>query len=271
MNIDFFTFIGPNSADYAEYLKYTCELFISGKHKVNWKCIESVGAERLPKGFKRVAKAPNVHHNSLNHGTAMNTALKYIKSDYVVFIDADMAILYQDWDDIIVKELNRNDCFGAAYGHPIKYKNFPTIFLFAFRSYVLKNIHLDFRPVISKGTRTVSRIALNQDAKYFGMKPGEKLKRDTGWMLPLQFKKAGYVKSKAMPMILMFSKKAQLPFENEEHKQFCRKKPEHMCEWHYNRKIFASHKQASRVHCLNGKYGQAWKKRIDLYIVKHKR
>ena len=40
MNIDFFTFIGPNSADYADYLKYTCEKFLSGKHNRNWKCIE---------------------------------------------------------------------------------------------------------------------------------------------------------------------------------------------------------------------------------------
>ena len=27
MIIDFFTFIGPNSEAYAEYLKYTCEIF----------------------------------------------------------------------------------------------------------------------------------------------------------------------------------------------------------------------------------------------------
>jgi len=247
MDIDFFTFIGPNSADYAEYLKYTCETFISEKHNINWKCIESVGCDRLPKGYKCVAKAPDVNHNSMNHGTAMNLAQKYIESDYVVFIDADMAIVYQDWDDVIVKELNQNDCFGVSYAHSTKYKNFPTVYLFCFRSYILDKVTLDFRPKITPNKESPLRYKINkEEAKLFNLKPGGFIKCDTGWRIPLQIKRAGFNKSNSMSMVMMQSKKCQLLFENEKHKNLCMQKKNHMYEWHYNKKVFATHKQASR-------------------------
>ena len=266
MDIDFITFIGPNSADYAEYLKYTCETFLSGNHNINWKCIESVGSDRIPNGFKCVAKAPDTNHNSLNHGTAMNLALKYIESEYVIFIDVDMAIVHKNWDDIIVNELNKNDCFGVSYSHSKKYKDFPTVFLFAFRSYILDKVKLDFRPRIKKGVDSPVRYKINEtEGKMFGMKPGSIIKCDTGWRLPLDIKKAGFT-SNSLPMVMMGSKKSQLPFEDDKHRKLCMQKPGHMYEWHYDGKVFTTHKQASRVHPLKGTWGDSWKRRIDLYI-----
>ena len=266
MNIDFITFIGSNSADYADYLKGTCLTYLSGQHKIKWKCIESVGAEKLPKGYKCVAKAPNTGHNSLNHGTAINLALKYIESDYVVFIDADMAIVHDNWDKIVINELTQNDCFGVSYSHSKKYKNFPTVYLFAFRSYILDKVQLDFRPKVKPGVDSPVRYKINEsEAKLFGMKLGSVIKCDTGWKLPLLVKGAGF-KSKSMPMVMMGSKKAQLPFKDSAHRKLCMQKPGHMYEWHYNGKVFTTHKQASRVHPLDGTWGKAWKDRIDLYI-----
>jgi len=270
MNIDFITFIGPNSADYAEYLKYTCEIFLSGKHKINWKCIESVGADRIPEGYKCVVKSGDFGHNSLNHGEAINKSLEYIDTEYVVLIDVDMAIVYQNWDDVIVNELNQVDCFGVGYSHSKKYRNFPTVYLFAFRSYILDKVKLDFRPAVTKGVDSPHRYKLPaNEAKLFGMKQGSIIKCDTGWKLPLIVKGAGFT-GKAMPMVMMTSKDAQLPFENEKHKKLCMQKPGHQYEWWYNGKIFATHKQASRVHPLKGTWGDAWKRRIDLYIRRQK-
>lgn len=266
MNIDFITFIGPNSADYADYLKYTCETFLSGKHNINWMCVESVGADRLPKGYKCVTKAGDTGHNSLNHGTAMNLALTYIESEYVVFIDADMAIVYKNWDEVVVNELEVFDCFGVSYSHSKKYRDFPTVYLFAFRSDILGKAKLDFTPKVKKGVDSPVRYKINKDeAKMFGMKKGAIIKCDTGWKLPLIVKGAGF-SSKSMPMVMMTSKKAQLPFENDKHRKLCMQKPGHMYEWHYNGKVFTTHKQASRVHPLKETWGDAWKRRIDLYI-----
>jgi len=265
MKIDFITFITRYSSNYAEFLKYTCEKFMSGKHEIKWKCIESVGAEKLPRGYDCVAVAGETGHNSLNHGIAMNLAQNHIQSDYVIFIDADMAIVYKGWDDIVVNELDKHDCFGVSYGHPSKYSNFPTIYFFAFRSYILDKVKLDFTPKLKKGSDSPAKIKLKSEAKYFGKKPGHVLKCDTGWKLPLTIKGAGF-SSNSMSMVNMKSKKSQLPFKDNNHKRICMQNPSHMSEWHYNGKLFTTHKQASRNHPITEGFGEAWKKRVELYI-----
>ena len=85
--------------------------------------------------------------------------------------------------------------------------------------------------------------------------------------LPRVFKEAGLT-SKAMPAVCIVSEDIQLHFEDEQQKKLCQKKPKHMSEWHYNGKLFASHKHASSGEALNSKRGNAWKSRIDLYIKK---
>ena len=265
MDIDFFTFLSRNSADYAEYLKYTAEKFKSGKHNIHYKCIESVGCERLPKGYKCIAKTGSVGHNSSNHAVALNYAQRHIENDYVIFVDADIAIVHKDWDDIIVNELNKNDAFGGAYNDKIKYKNFPTVYFFCFHRDKFK---LDFSPEISKGGKPI-KIVLGEEAKYYNMKKGDILKCDTGYKLALLYNQLG-LKSDYMPMILTNSKKRQLPFVNGNNKKISLEKPTHMCEFHYKGKLFATHKQASRNHPLNGKYGKAWKDRVNLYIKENK-
>ncbi len=266
MKIDLFTFLGPNSAAYAEFLKYTCDTFASGKHEINWKCIESVGCDRIPDGYKLVAKAKDMHHNSMSHAVGINMAQKYVENDYVVFIDVDMAILHDGWDDIIVKELDNYDCFGGSYAHGSKYKNFPTVYIFTFRADILNKIELDFRPKLVDGRDSVGRHKVTEkDAEIFGHEIGRVIKCDTGWKLPLIIKGAG-LSSNSMPMILMSDKRSLLPFENEKHKKICMQNPSHMCEWHYNGKLFTTHKQACRNHPIDGKWGAAWRKRIELYI-----
>ena len=271
MKIDFITFLTRYSAEYAEFLKYTCEKFLSNDHEIYWKCIESVGTDRLPDGYKCVAKAGEAGHNSMNHAVALNLAQKYIEHDYVVFIDADMAIVHKDWDDIIVNKLNKYDCFGGSYGHGSKYANFPTVYLIAFRSYILDKVKLDFSPKLVKGKDSPAKHVVNkEEACFFEMKAGSTIKCDTGWRLPLIIKGAGF-SSDSMPMVFMDSENSQLPFEDIKHRKICMQKPSHMCEWHYNNKLFATHKQASRNHPLDGKWGMAWKKRIELYMEKEKR
>lgn len=267
MKIDVFTFLTKNSADYAEFLKYTCDKFKSNKHEINWKCIESVGCKKIPEGYKLVGKTGDVDHNSMNHALALNEAQKYIENDYIIFIDSDMAILHKNWDDIIIKELNTYDCFGGSYYHILKYENFPTVYLFAFRRHILNKVKLDFSPKIKEGSESPCKYLLENEheIKLFGKRKHSVIKCDTGWKLPLIIKGAGFT-SNSMPMILMNSKKNQLPFIDKKNKKICMKHPSHMCEWHYNEKLFCTHKQASRNHPLNEGFGLAWKQRVELYI-----
>ena len=68
----------------------------------------------------------------------------------------------------------------------------------------------------------------------------------------------------------MTSKYSQLTFEDEQHKELCMQHPRHMSEWHYNGKLFGSHRHASRAFSMNSELGNAWKRKIDLYIKNYK-
>jgi len=269
MKIDFFTFLSNNSANYAEFLKYTCEKFLSGRHEIDWKCIESVGCDRIPDGYKLVAKAEDMGYASMNHGSALNLATNYVESEYVIFIDADMAILYKDWDQVILNELSTYDCFGGAFGNGLRrYRNFPSVFLFAFRSNIMNKVELDFLPRLLKNGKHVDKHVLDaQEAIYYSMKPGKTIHCDTGWRLPFIVKKAGLTYN-AMEAVYITSNDVQLHFEDEQQRELCMQKPKHMSEWHYKGKLFASHKHTSGAHALDSELGNAWKRRIESYIKK---
>lgn len=262
--IDFFTFISRNSADYAEYLRSLCIKNSSGI-RINWKCIESVNADRIPNGFNCVAKSGDYGHNSLNHAMAMKEALNHIENDFVVFSDVDIAITYKNWDRLICDILNKNDCFGFAYNDGPWYQNFPSVLFFCFTKSMVNNITLDFRPKLIDNVESVVRYEITDptEANYFNKKIGQQIKCDTGWRLPLIIRSAGYNGIPIMPG------SGLLPYTDAKNKKFCLQKPSHMGEWHWNNKLFGSHKQASRSHALNSEWGIAWKSRIDKFVMEN--
>jgi len=269
VNIDFFTFVYKDTYKYAEFLKYTCDLLCSNDLNIHYKCIESVDVDKIPDGFECVAKTSDCGHNSYNHSIAMNEALKHIKSEYVVFADCDIAILHKNWDKIIVKELqNDTSCFGFSYhSKSPRYKDFPNVFLFCFRSDMIDKVDLDFRPEVKAGRDAPLRYSLTDtvEAKYMNRPLGFQIKCDTGWKLPTIIKSGG-LRGKSMKCVQGNSKKSLLPFRDKKQRKFCLQKPTHMAEWHYNGKLFGTHKQACRSHGLDSKWGRAWKDRIMLYL-----
>ncbi|MFX1538179.1 MAG: hypothetical protein ACFFDI_28625 [Promethearchaeota archaeon] len=270
MKIDFFTFLGPNSAEYAEFLKYTCEKFLSGCHEINWRCIDSVGCDRIPQGYKLVDKSIDVGHPSMNHAAAITLAQQYIESEYVIFADCDIAILYKNWDHVIINELNKVDFFGGTFGMTKKYKNFPSVYFFSFRSYILDRIKLDFYPKLQRNAARFAKYKLSEDECYYlKMRNGSVIRCDTGWSIPFQIRKTGFTFD-IMESVNMYSKKSQMSFEDEKHKDLCMKHPGHMSEWHYKGKLFASHRHASYGFSMKSILGDAWKRKVDLYIKSYK-
>ncbi len=269
MTLDIFTFITGRGAEYAEYLKYTCEKNLTGNHKINWKCVESLNTQRLPDGFKCVCKAGGEYeHNSMKHAIAIKKALKYIESDYVLLVDSDVAVVYKGWDDVIIKKLTDYDCFGGAYARgrdkriKTRYRNFPKANFFAFRADVLKKVNLDFRPF--RGANFRGKVT-KKYSKLFDMPVGADISYDVGWRLPVIFK-TNKLAHDYMMCYLMGSKKIKLPYLNEKHKKFCNKKNITMEEWHYNGELFAAHQKHARHYNLNDGLGLAWKQRVDLYL-----
>lgn len=274
MNIDLFTFLTSFSDEYAEFLKYTGNKLISGRHNINWKCIKSIGSTKIPKGYKCVAIPKDKHKAGMNHAHALKTALKFIESDYIIFIDSDVAILHKNWDDIIVNELNKYDCFGGGYkqetGIISRYKNFPCANLFSFRSYILDKVDLDFRPYNDKQNNAYKYHLNDIEANFCGKEKGSILKCDIGWRLPIIIKGAGF-SGKSMPEIPMGSKFRKLPFVNSKQMKVCLTKCSlHMAEWHYKNRLFASHRGAGRKQSLYSKYSKMWKDRVEFYINKIK-
>jgi hypothetical protein len=274
MTIDLFTFITKNGADYAEYLKYTAELTQSGNHNINWKCVESLNVDRLPKDYKCVCKTGGIgEHNSMKHAIAMTEALKYIESEYVLFVDCDVAIVYPNWDEIIIGKLDKYHCFGGSYPvtkskvHKTRYRNFPRVNFFSFRSSILKKVELDFNPFKTDEKESVFRgvIIDKKEESIFGLKIGSTITYDVGWKLPLIFK-TNKLKYDYMSCFL----NSKLPFLNEKNKEICNKSDRGMEEWHYKDKLFACHKKFARYHSLYSEIGLAWKERVDLYLKEQK-
>ena len=261
-NIDLITYIAEGSAPYAEFLKKTAKAFRSGKHTINWRFMVSGNTNVFPQGFEYIGRTKQERiSSSYNHSIAVNKSLGYIKSEYAVIIDADIALLYRGWDDVIVNELDTGvSCFG--FNRPRE--NFPSVFLFSFKKDLLNKVVLDFRPKVSLNEESVNRYYIDSEAeaKYRHSHIKGLVKCDTGWKLPMILKGDG----KCMDCVLSKNPLHQLPFSSAGQKRICLKKSEHMCEWHYNGKIFGTHKQASRAHRIDGFYGRIWRKRINMYI-----
>ena len=269
MNIDVFTFVTGSVSDYAEYLKYTCDINLSGKHKINWKCIQSLDVTSIPNGYQCVGKSGGQEeHNSMKHALAMHEALKHIESEYVLFVDVDVAVLYKGWDDVIVQNLNNFDCFGGAHAKSksrycrTRYKKFPKVNFFSFRKDVLKKVQLDFKPF---NEEDFFGEVTKENSEFLNMEVGAKIAYDVGWKLPIIFKENGLTYN-YMPCFPMDSQNSKLPYLNKEHKKFCYKKTFTMEEWHYNKDLFATHQKHARHHSLNDPFGIAWKTRVDLYL-----
>jgi hypothetical protein len=208
MNIDIFTFTSNKSIKIAEFLYQTGEKLKSGQHKLNWKCVmthhENEVLEPPPIGFECVAQIKHVRKKlgSPIHAVALHEAAKHITSDYVIYVDADVALLRRGWDDIVINELDSYDCFGFDYGISVsRYAKFPGVFFFCFRSYILEKLVLDWSP--GKFTNMTSKdiarykgagknTVTNENVKYHKMPIGTVSPRETGWRIAKQLKSAGY-------------------------------------------------------------------------------
>lgn len=270
MIIDLFTFITGNSANYAEYLKYTAEKHLSGIHKINWKCVESLDVNRLPDGFECVCKTEGEgEHNSMKHALAIEGALNYIDGEYILLADSDIAIVYPGWDDVLVQKLNEYDCFGGAYADTKsrfsrnRYKKFPKPNFFSFKSKLLEKVELDFRP-FRNGVWS-EKLDSKKWSNIFGIPVDSEVSYDIGWKIPIIFNQNGLT-SYAMRCYYQNNKRSKLPYLNEEHRKFCHKKIATMEEWHYNGQLYACHKKHARYNDLTGQWGSAWKTKVDLYI-----
>ena len=269
------TFIGHNSALYAENLRSHCEALKSGFNTIEYKCYRTIGHaqykenERIPIGWWHVADI-EAHplSSSYSHAKGIHRALDYIKSNpgIHIIIDVDTCITYQDWDLIIVNKLQDIELLGWN-----NKKCLPSVMFLAFHSNLLDYVNFDFTPKLIPKRETCYKMPVRTPdiAHIYNLNIGESIKCDTAWRIPEILHKA-CVKYECLNRILGVQQESILPFKNKKQKKFCFKgdKDEHMCEWHYEKKLFGTHMQASRSFAFDSPRGNVWKERIDMYMNK---
>ena len=276
-NINVYTFFSAGYTEYANFLHKSLKRFESGDNYVDYGAVESIKWDNWPKGWFWCGKTKKGDCASKSHINAIDFVLGRIPKNneiYNVFIDVDMCVLYKGWDNVIVKELDKVDCWGGGYNnHTQKIRGFPSPHLLCFKSELLKKIYPDFSMRKGKSIKSCERRRVKPgEENIYGRTVGANIKCDTGWYLPMQFHKAGLTWS-AMEMLYSKFSNVLLPFKDQKQKEDCEKDNSfyQQSEWHYNNKLFAAHKKTyilAPAHRFNAKYGKIWRERIDMYTEK---
>jgi len=268
IEIDLFTFVYADLYKYAELLHRSCEAMKSGDIHINYKCIESISMDKKPNGYNHVATTNRSEKgDSYNHSIAVNEAFNHIESDYVIFVDADVAITYKNWDKLVIEKLDSElSCFGFDYYKKSRrYFDFPNIYFFAFNNELIKDVDLDFRPRIVDEKIDNEQIDTKEKSRLSGKPFGEYIKCDTGWNIPFIVKKAGF-DGESIPCCRSDTEGQVMPFRNDKQKRMCHKKHRLMNEFIYEGDLFGTHLKRCRFNNYDSKYGKIWRDRISLYF-----
>lgn len=169
--------VNYNSSDFIGLMLYAFNKLTSNSYKVVIRDNNST-VEDYNNLKKIIEKYDNVllyreeenSRGSVAHGKALNDLVSRIDTDYGVIVDADATFLIKNWDGILLEKINEDTpIYGTqadmAGGKP---KDFPLMFALMFKTQILKDLKIDFRP---------------KDISLF---------QDTGWEIREKYKAAGY-------------------------------------------------------------------------------
>jgi len=274
-NIDLFVCIYNAASDYAEFTKNISSKLLSNKHNINWKCITCGKLKRLPRGYEHVGSIFGGNFSSMRHGIALNKASKLSKEKYVIMLDSDLVLLYKDWDDIVIKNLDSGfAAFGVGTPFQVRRsQSFPFIYFFCYRKDILDKFKLDFRPKGTKSGNLIRGIVkTSRERDVLGLPFGSKYRWETSSRIPFLFYDNN-LKGKAISCVLGDSDKVKLPFLDKKSKERyfemltkSKMTKEYMEEWHYEGSLFATHLRGSIHYSFNDEYVQHWVRRINLYL-----
>ncbi len=132
------------------------------------------------KDYKKLKKIVQKHKNvqlkrfdtelrgSLAHGTALNYLSRKVKTPFFSILDADAVWLKKDWDEILIKRIDRDIKVIGTQAPESKPQDFPLMFAILFETKTFNKLNIDFRP------------------------KNANLKQDTGWELREKYLKNGH-------------------------------------------------------------------------------
>ena len=195
--IQIFTVLGRNGVMFSDFLRETMIGFKSGENNLEFNCFAS--AYRPPsEGWKWLESILKQSHTSLNHTSGLNRIVDYVNGDYIVVTDTDIAILCPNWDKVLIEKMEKEnlDILGVGLNTPMAYKKFPAVTFFIAKSNSYIKINPDLRPDVGiypnkrklLGVKTM-KIKTEEESNIFNLCIGELLLKDSGWQLPLLYKK----------------------------------------------------------------------------------
>ena len=268
-NIQVVTFMNEKCYDFGNFLYETMNRTAKNKKEIIYNYVElgktNPNNKDLNPAWQKLCNVAPDKRNSNMHGIAMNKALNHITSDYVIFCDADIAICYPEWDEVVRNELQNNVCFGFDYGDGRRGK-FPGVFFFAFRPDKFDYRKLDFTPLYDKSGEKVQRC--NRTKYNFSSELyADIIKCDTGWRIANEMHNLlGKFPYNYMQMIKSNSPSVQLPTLGKDVIKYCQSNPAHMSEWHYKGRLFGTHQQAGRSILKQEPAARKWKRRVLAYM-----
>lgn len=272
-NIGVYCCVSHGTEKYAEFFRETCEQNRSNKYSISYKAVLSGDDAHTPDGFEFVDRVSRVDNPAYSHGLALQSCFHAIEEKYTVFADSDVAILYPNWDNESVENINYlYAAFGCQFPKKmLRYRDFPSIFYCMFDSEILKKCNPDWMPKTNKKPKknvVLEPITDKYWAEALAVPLNSIHQKDTFWSIREPFYRNGY-KGKEIPMYYQFDKESifskQLNFNiylksqklKVNHKVF----KWFMHEFHWKNKIFATHLgggRDSRRRGFNTKEAKLW-------------
>lgn len=274
MKIEIVCVVSPYGKSFSEFLRKTGEIFKSGQHQLEWRCIIDRNCD-VPDGFTCIHRHKPTKSNAMNHASSLNVGANLFDADCIAFIDADIALLHRDWDAIMVDKLETHDSFGVSHKHDFyRYHNYPVCQFMAFSKRAMEGMSWDFSPKKGRRGGLVRYAATEEDAEICNVPAGTLLKKDTGWRVPYNLHKMGYTKSFVMDLVSIISGKTLMPYSSKEQKKFCYgiggknvvSGTSRMAEYHYGGEVYCTHFSRSRKVIAQNVEQNIWIERIAKYV-----
>ncbi len=259
MNIELISFVDKTSHDYLPFLKETGEHLCSDK--ITWSYY-SLFEDVKVKGWNHLGTIND--ERGVIHGTAVNEAIKHSKADYIIISDSDIAFLGHNWHLDLIKILERNTITGIGYNpEKNRYSFFPTTRFFITKPSI-KKLDIDFRPGrIKNGKRIYREVISDEWARYSRIPPGSEVTYDTGWQLPIKFKKNMHI-GYELPCIMINDDNYRLEFDKSIIDKYANGNI--LAEYHYRGKPLLTHRKAGRKHGIDSKTSQLWRQAVETFI-----
>tara|TARA_Y100000592_G_scaffold16485_1_gene24519 strand:+ start:8247 stop:9068 length:822 start_codon:yes stop_codon:yes gene_type:complete len=132
---------------------------------------------------------------SMGHGEALDLLMEHVDAEHCLVTDCDIVYLNQHWEKLMLEKIKGNIAIvGSQYdpnrkGEPKKYQNFPNVVTSIFKTQIIKDCNISFKPE-ENAKRIIDINSENQHV--YGNDPGMKLDLDTGWQLCHNLKTNGY-------------------------------------------------------------------------------